>query len=87
MMDYYQIEFKPAALKQLKKLPKDMIPKIAEKINALATNPRPDGIKKLIRSEAHYRLRVGDYRVIYSVIDDRLIIEVIRIGHRKDVYR
>ncbi len=57
------------------------------RIDALATNPRPRGVQKLKGDEQFLRLRVGDYRLIYVVEDDRLLILVVKIGHRRDVYR
>ncbi|MDJ0899633.1 MAG: type II toxin-antitoxin system RelE/ParE family toxin [Xenococcus sp. MO_188.B8] len=57
------------------------------KIDALATEPRPEGVVKLKGEENLYRIRVGDYRVIYNVQDDRLLVLVVKVGHRGDVYR
>jgi len=56
-------------------------------VEELAVNPYPQGCAKISGSERAYRVRVGDYRVIYEVVDDRLIIEVITVGHRRDVYK
>ena len=56
-------------------------------MDALAANPRPKGVKKLSGPDDLYRIRVGDYRIVYQIHDDRLIVLVVRIGHRKDVYR
>jgi len=56
-------------------------------MDALAINPRPKGVKKLTGLDSLYRIRTGDYRIVYQVRDDRLIVLVVRIGHRKDVYR
>lgn len=86
-MACYRIEFKPRAIKQLRKLPGDIIAKVSRQIDQLAENPRPDGCKKLSGTEYSYRVRVGSYRVVYSVFDDVLIIQVIKIGHRKDIYK
>lgn len=60
--------------------------RIASKIQQLASNPRPTGTEKLSGQEK-YRLRQGDYRVLYSVDDDRLTVVIVKIGHRRDVYR
>ena len=54
---------------------------------SLAENPRPEGMEKLTGRENRYRLRVGDYRIVYSIADEALIVMVIRIGHRREVYR
>ncbi|MCZ7631356.1 MAG: type II toxin-antitoxin system RelE/ParE family toxin [Microthrixaceae bacterium] len=56
-------------------------------IDLLADEPRPPGCTKLTGEDAVYRVRIGDYRILYEVIDDRLLIHVVRIGHRRDVYR
>ena len=86
-MATYKIHWKKSAVKELKKLERAFIPKILEVIENLAENPYPAGTKKLQSSEHTYRLRVGDYRVVYSVKETQVIIEIIRIGHRKDIYK
>jgi mRNA interferase RelE/StbE len=83
----YTVEFLKTAEKELAALPKEAQRQIARKIDALRENPRPPGGKLLQDEERFYRLRVGDYRVIYSIEGKRLVILVIKIGHRKDVYR
>ncbi|MDZ7725305.1 MAG: type II toxin-antitoxin system RelE/ParE family toxin [candidate division KSB1 bacterium] len=85
-MDIYQIEWKKSALKEIQKIDKSNIPKILEKIHALAVNPRPDGVRKLRGSEYFYRIRAGNYRIVYEISDAILRIYIIRIAHRKDVY-
>lgn len=64
-----------------------MITRVVEAVSDLATNPYPPGVKKLVGSEQSYRIRIGDYRVVYEVIENRLVIEIVRVRHRKDVYR
>jgi mRNA interferase RelE/StbE len=83
----YAIQFKPAALRQLEKLPRDRQKRIASKIQALRDEPFPPGCKKLLAENATWRVRVGDHRVIYQVHRGALLILVIAIGHRRDVYR
>jgi mRNA interferase RelE/StbE len=83
----YKIEFSNAALKQLKKLPVKVRTRIQTKIDELADNPRPNGVIKLEDSDKGYRIRVGNYRVLYAIFDDVLVVSVVRVGHRKDVYR
>jgi mRNA interferase RelE/StbE len=83
----YQIEFTKAASKQLKKLPKEEQTRIRNKIDELTENPRPDGVVKLADSENSYRIRVGNYRVLYDIFDDILLVSVVKVRHRKDVYR
>lgn len=85
-MDSYEIEWKHSAAKELKELPKEMIVRILQAVEALADDPLPQGVKKLVGSKHTYRLREGDYRVIYNLLSKTLVIEVIRVGHRKDVY-
>src|SRR5262245_50272657 len=83
----YRVEISRPAYKQLDGLPPKLARRIAKKINSLETNPRPHGVEKLEGEVDLYRVRVGDYRVIYSIEDERLLVLVIRIGDRKDVYR
>jgi len=86
-MASYQIEWKQSAKKELKKLPKSIIPKIIDVVATLADDPYPKGSKNLRGTNYTYRIRISDYRVVYSVFSDLLVIEVIKIGHRKDIYR
>ena len=83
----YQITFSPAAYRQLEVLPKPDQRRIRERIDRLSTNPRPPGAKAIQGGGGILRIRVGDYRVIYKVEDDLLVVLVIRIGHRREVYR
>lgn len=85
-MDSYKIEWKRSAVKELRSLPKDIAARIVQAVEQLSTNPYPAGVKKLVGSEHTYRLREGSYRIIYSIGASSLVIEVIRVGHRKDVY-
>jgi len=84
----FQIEFRPGARRQFEKLPKDVKKRIGESIETLAVNPRPrQAIKMDGVEDDTYRIRVGDYRVIYSVSEDMLLILIVKVGHRKEVYR
>ena len=83
----YRIEFKPSAAKEFSQLPKNIQKRIAAKVNTLADNPRPRGVEKLEGRENRYRIRVGDYRVIYEIHDEVLLVLVVRIGHCREVYR
>ena len=85
-MDSYKIEWKRSASKELKQLPKEMIVRILQAVEQLAADPFPTGVKKLVGSEHTYRIREGDYRVIYDVRSKTLVIEVVCVGHRKDIY-
>ena len=86
-MGTYQIEWKSSALRELKRIDRQIIPRIVARVEALSLNPFPEGVKKLHGSETTYRIRIGDYRVIYEVFSNRLIIEIVRVRHRKDAYR
>ena len=83
----YTIELKPAAIRDLAKLPRDVQRSVRSRIDALANNPFPPELKKLESEEKFYRIRVGDYRVIYQVQKKILLVLVVNIGHRKEVYR
>jgi len=84
----YTIRIKRSARKELAAIPLPQRRRIAAKSDALGENPRPQGARKLRGTqEAAYRIRVGDYRIIYLIEDDRLVVCVMSIGHRKDVYR
>jgi mRNA interferase RelE/StbE len=85
-MASYRVEWKRSAVKELKQLPKDVVARILRAVGQLPANPYPSGIRKLVGSESSYRIREGDYRVLYSIVSSTLIIEIIRVGHRKDVY-
>lgn len=83
----YSITYKPSAAKSLRKIDRQHQQAIITAIDALAHQPRPDGVKKLQGGEGEYRLRVGSYRIIYDIKDHELVILVLRLGHRKDIYR
>jgi mRNA interferase RelE/StbE len=85
-MARYRIEVKKSAVKELSQIPKKDLVKTVKKINSLADNPRPKGSKKLSREEK-YRMRYGKYRILYLIKDDLLVIYVIKVAHRKDIYR
>ena len=86
-MASYKIEWKQSARKELKKLQKKTISRILQTIETLPDNPHPPGSRKLHGAEHTYRLRTGDYRIIYSVYSDILTIEIVRIGHRREIYK
>ncbi|MBU0515570.1 MAG: type II toxin-antitoxin system RelE/ParE family toxin [Proteobacteria bacterium] len=83
----YRIELRPAAFRELAKLEAAVKERIAAKIESLSKTPRPRGVEKLQGQKNRYRVRTGDYRIIYEVHDDILLILVVRIGHRQDVYK
>ena len=84
----YSVSLRRSALKELQSLPKTAVQKVGGAIDKLAENPRPDGVKKLKGSEEDlYRIRVGDFRIVYSIEDEIKIVDIRKIGHRKDIYR
>ena len=83
----YQIEFHPKAEKFLESLSVKFRRQVSSKINGLAENPRPPGCKKLKGPEVFYRISSSDYRIIYQIKDDKLLVLVLRIGDRKEIYR
>lgn len=82
----YQIVFVQSARKELERLPKEVARRILTRINQLRTNPRPAGSVKLTGSKDLWRVRSGDYRVIYRVDDAALLIEIMVVRHRRDAY-
>ncbi len=85
-MAVYKIFFKKSVEKDFNVIPKKDLQKILERIEALAEDPRPPGCEKLT-GQQRYRLRQGRYRILYSVQDDELTVWVVKVGHRKDIYR
>jgi mRNA interferase RelE/StbE len=83
----YRVEVSKPAGKQIAGLDRTAQNRIIDRLTALGDNPRPAGSKKMAGPEAFWRIRVGDYRVIYSIEDARLVVLVIKIGHRREVYR
>lgn len=83
----YNVEFTGDAAKEFRKLDGTTQRRIASAIQGLRTNPRPSGVKKLVGYDTAYRIRVGDYRVIYEVLDDTLLVEIFRIRNRRDAYK
>lgn len=85
-MKDYRIEFRPAAVREIRKIDRSIQPRIQGAIALLARDPRPPASRPL-RGRAGYRLRVGDYRVIYTIDDGVLLIVIVTMGHRRDVYQ
>ena len=83
----YRISIEPAAQRELSKLPIDVRQNVADAISALANEPRPPGVRKLSGSKSSYRIRIGDYRVLYTIADRILHVIVIKVGNRRDIYR
>jgi len=86
-MASYRVEISKSAAKDLRGLDRKWIPRIVASIESLESDARPSGCKKLVGSDHTYRIRIGDYRVVYDIHDDKLIVLVVRVRHRRDVYR
>jgi mRNA interferase RelE/StbE len=83
----YTIQFKPLALRQLEKLPREVQRRLAAKIEALREDPFPVGCKKLAAIPDAWRIRASDYRAVYQVHRRVLLVLVLTVGHRREVYR
>jgi mRNA interferase RelE/StbE len=83
----YRVEISRRAVKAIARLERAGQLRIRAAIDLLADEPRPPGCVKLAGEASACRVRVGDYRIVYDVIDDRLVIQVVRVGHRRDIYR
>jgi len=83
----YSVEIARRAIKSIAKLPRKEQQRVRAAIELLADEPRPPACVALPGEDSAYRVRVGDYRIVYEVIDTRLVIQVVRVGHRRDVYR
>lgn len=83
----YEVEFARPALKELQKIERNSQKLILEKIERLRRDPRPRGTEKLKNYKDRFRVRISNYRIIYSIVENKLLILVLHIGHRKDIYR
>jgi mRNA interferase RelE/StbE len=83
----YRIEYRKSVDKEIRKLPEGVRRTIVTAILILGEDPYPNGVTKLRGSERTYRIRQGDYRIIYEIHDTHLVVEVVKVGHRRDVYR
>ena len=83
----YTIEFRPSVLKSLEKIPKRDLVRIKKKVEELGVNMPDPNMTKMTGNNSFHRVRTGAYRIIYEIHNDRLVILVVKIGHRKDVYR
>jgi mRNA interferase RelE/StbE len=84
---HYEVQLVASARRELLKLPARIQVRVADAIRALARDPRPAGCKKLAGDADYFRIRVGDYRILYEVRDREVLVLVIKIGHRREVYR
>ncbi len=85
-MARYELRFKPSVAKDLRGIPSADVRRILARIETLREDPRPSGSEKLSAQE-RYRLRQGDYRILYTVLDGEVIVEIVKVGHRREVYR
>ena len=85
-MAQFELRFKASVAKDLREVPKQDVLRILERIETLKANPRPNGSEKL-SGHSLYRLRQGNWRIVYSIDDIEIVIEVIRIAHRREIYR
>lgn len=85
-MARYELRFRPSVAKDLRGIPRADVRRILARVEGLRDDPRPPGAEKLSAQE-RYRVRQGAYRILYTVGDTELIVEVVKIGHRRDVYR
>ncbi len=85
-MAEYKLLIKPRALNEIENTPKKNAQQLVKRISALSSNPRPSGRKKL-SGEEKYRVRQGDYRIVYQISDSLKTVEVVKVGHRREVYR
>lgn len=86
-MNGYSIEFARAVRRELERLPTKVVDRVMRAVRRLRDNPRPRGCRKLTGDEATYRIRIGDYRVVYEIGDETRSILVTRVRHRKDAYQ
>jgi mRNA interferase RelE/StbE len=83
----YAIKYRRSVAKDLRRLPKNLLPAVVKRIQKLAKNPMPAGASKLRGTDNMYRVRQGDYRIVYSIENRQLIIIIVRVAHRKDAYK
>jgi mRNA interferase RelE/StbE len=85
-MGRYKLVFRRSVAKDLRRLPNKDVARIVKRINELSENPRDFACEKLTEQE-RYRVRQGDYRIIYEIHDDVVVIEIVQVGHRREIYR
>jgi mRNA interferase RelE/StbE len=83
----YTVQYDPRAAKELAKLDRPVARRIASAVEALGDQPRPQGARRLVGYPGLWRVRIGDYRVVYAIKDAELVVLALRIAHRSDVYR
>ena len=83
----YRVELAPAAVREIRKLDPRARRRVQATIELLAETPRPPAAKKLVDGGGAWRVRSGDYRIVYDIYDDRLVVLILRAGHRREIYR
>jgi mRNA interferase RelE/StbE len=84
----YEVVYSKSALKEIKSLPNQYVKKVFEKSEMLGLDPRPVGCKKLVgNKEEAWRIRVGDYRILYTIEEQIKVVDIRKVGHRKDIYK
>ena len=83
----FRVEWKKSTRKDLRRLPSAVVERVVKAVESLAGNPFPHGVEKLSGSEHAFRIRLGDYRVVYEVVAELNLVEIQRVRHRKDIYR
>lgn len=83
----YTVQLAPAAKRQLRKLDRSIQERVVRRLDKLGRDPRPPGVEKLEGDESTYRIRIGEYRIVYDIHDKALIVLVLKVGHRREIYR
>jgi mRNA interferase RelE/StbE len=86
-MARFELRFKPSLAKDLRGIPKPEVRRILGRIDALREEPRAPGCEKLAGADGLYRVRQGNWRIVYTILDEQVVVEVVRVGHRVEVYR
>ena len=86
-MASFNLQWRTSTKKDLRRIPREVVSRIVAEVTKLADEPLPHGSEKLTGSQRTYRIRIGDYRVVYELLRDEKIVEIQRVRHRKDVYR
>ncbi len=86
-MAIYRVDFRGSAQRELDRLDRQIIARVIEAIDRLGEQPRPIGVRKLAGADNTYRVRVGEYRIVYTIDDSRQIVTIDRVRHRSDAYR
>lgn len=86
-MARYELRFKPSVAKDLRDIPQADVRRILARIDSLRDDPRPPGGSEKLSAQERYRLRQGNYRILYAIADVEVVIEIVKIGHRREIYR